>query len=202
MAAPLKRLFNMVEVTLAIAVVGIGVSGIMALFPVAINSSRDAVGDNFASFAADKFIHFFSGMATAGADQASLDTNWNSYIGSLATNLSPETEAHINSAASGPWSAISSMPGLYTTSVSSRIFRVVQGDPSRPDFDGTVNIWFSEALTAVYNGTEWKTWPKDAGLDFKQYLVGINIEISWPNSKPYKNREKRFFYLEAAKPVR
>lgn len=200
MAAPLKRLFNMVEVTLAIAVVGIGISGIMALFPVAINSTRDAVGDSYASFAADKFIHFFAGSATADSDVPSdPDKFWNMYIKTLLST-SPANASAINSAATGSWVATNA-PGVYRTSTLSQLFKIAQGDPARPDFDGTVNIWISETATSVYNGSEWKLWPKDGGgIDYKDYLVGLNLEISWPNSKLYANREKRYFYLEVAKP--
>jgi hypothetical protein len=199
----MRKLFNMVEVTLAMAVVGLGVTAVMALFPVAIQASRDAVGDSFASLAADKFIHFYAGSATAAKTSGTDEyVNWNSYIkdiASVSTNLEPVSSATIDSVTISDWTSTKAT-GIYKTTKSSRLFKVIKGDVARPDFDGTINIWFSEPVTYVFNGTNWMQWPKDGGINFTDYLVGINVEISWPNSKAYANREKRYFYLEVAKP--
>ena len=41
------RRFNLIEITMAIAVVGIGIAGIMALFPPAIEANRTADNQNY-----------------------------------------------------------------------------------------------------------------------------------------------------------
>ena len=41
-----KHPFNMVEVALAMAIIAIGLSGILVLFPVGINASKSAIADN------------------------------------------------------------------------------------------------------------------------------------------------------------
>ncbi len=46
--------FNMVEIVLAIGVVAIGVTGVMALLPPALNANRDVAADAFVAEAASK----------------------------------------------------------------------------------------------------------------------------------------------------
>ena len=41
-----KHPFNMVEIALAMAIIAIGLSGILVLFPVGINASKSAIADN------------------------------------------------------------------------------------------------------------------------------------------------------------
>ena len=48
--------FTMVEVTMAIGVIAIGMMGIMALFPIGFQAARDAIGDNYSSDLADQFL--------------------------------------------------------------------------------------------------------------------------------------------------
>jgi type II secretory pathway pseudopilin PulG len=60
-----KKYFNMIEVTLAIAIVGLGIAGIMSLFPVGLNATRDAVGDNYAADSAEDFLNYISQAAQA-----------------------------------------------------------------------------------------------------------------------------------------
>ena len=43
-----RSAFNLIELTLAIAVVGIGIASIMALFVPAIDSTKNSIADNYA----------------------------------------------------------------------------------------------------------------------------------------------------------
>ncbi len=52
-----RRWFNMVEVALATAIVGIGFVSILALFPVGLNTSRDAMSESYAAEIGDQFIN-------------------------------------------------------------------------------------------------------------------------------------------------
>ena len=48
--------FNMVEIVLAIGVVAIGVTGVMALLPPSLNANRDVAADAFAEEAMSKMV--------------------------------------------------------------------------------------------------------------------------------------------------
>lgn len=52
-----RRWFNMVEVALATAIVGIGFVSILALFPVGLNTSRDAMSESYAAEIGDQIIN-------------------------------------------------------------------------------------------------------------------------------------------------
>ncbi|HRU02447.1 MAG TPA: hypothetical protein P5239_12180, partial [Victivallales bacterium] len=56
MRKPLQHPFNMVEIALALAVIGIGIAGVMALFPVGFNSVRDAMAENYSADIAEEFL--------------------------------------------------------------------------------------------------------------------------------------------------
>ena len=62
--------FNLVEVALAMAVVGMGIAGVMALFQLGMQQSRDAVGDNYAADSAEQFITFAHQLAANGTWQS------------------------------------------------------------------------------------------------------------------------------------
>ena len=49
--------FTLIEITLAIGIVAIGMAGVMALFPIGLNASRDAIGDNYSSSISEQFLH-------------------------------------------------------------------------------------------------------------------------------------------------
>ena len=51
-----SSLFTLVEVTMAIGVIALGMMGIMALFPIGFQASRNAIGDNYSSELADQFL--------------------------------------------------------------------------------------------------------------------------------------------------
>ena len=50
--------YNLVEITLAMAVVGIGIAGIMALFVPALDSSRESVAENYSSQVAESLLAY------------------------------------------------------------------------------------------------------------------------------------------------
>ena len=183
----------MIEVTLSLAVVGIGVAGIMALFPVAVQSSKNAVGDNFSADTADQFMHLISRLA---------QSNWDTYAKNLPqqdayTDSNPHNTDDLKDA---DWES-TAIPGtndlLFAKNAKKGIFRILQKSGSVVDFDAVMCMWRSRPLVPVYTGTSWSAWP-DA-TKYEEHIVGLNVEISWPTAKPYAKREKRYFYLVLSK---
>ncbi|OPZ84952.1 MAG: hypothetical protein BWY74_04051 [Firmicutes bacterium ADurb.Bin419] len=180
-----KSFFNMIEVTLSLAVVGIGVAGIMALFPVAVQSSKNAIGDNFSADTADQFMHLIRRMAQA---------DWNTYAKSIPDTPNKDDLADEN------WksSPVDGTDGLlYEKTSKPGIFRILQKSGSVIDFDAVMCMWRSRPIVPVYTGSAWAAWP-DA-TKYEEHIVGLNVEISWPTAKPYEKREKRYFYLVLSK---
>lgn len=180
-----KSFFNMIEVTLSLAVVGIGVAGIMALFPVAVQSSKNAIGDNFSADTADQFMHLISRLT---------QTDWSTYAKSI-----PETQ-NKDDLKDENWkaTAISGTDDLlFEKNAKPGIFRILQKSGSVVDFDAVMCMWRSRPIVAVYTGSGWQGWPDAA--QYEEHIVGLNVEISWPTAKPYEKREKRYFYLVLSK---
>ena len=52
----LCRYFNMIEITLAIAIMGVGITSLMVLLPVGLRSSQESVANNYVPIIADYFM--------------------------------------------------------------------------------------------------------------------------------------------------
>lgn len=186
----LKKFFNMVEVTLAIAVVGIGVAGIMSLFPVAISASRDSIADNYSADVADQIIAYVSALAGKTSGWAAFKT------------AIPDQDAVPLDSSVAPTSvSISGTPVLGNLySGVNGVFRVAMksgtGADTIVDFSAYVKVWRTQ-LPPVYVAGE--TAPTGWDSTFN-YGSGIHIEISYPAEAPYAQRKKLNYYFEAFNP--
>lgn len=52
----IRRYFNMIEITLAIAIMGVGITSLMVLMPVGLRSSQESVANNYVPIIADYFM--------------------------------------------------------------------------------------------------------------------------------------------------
>ncbi|HCE44840.1 MAG TPA: hypothetical protein DET40_14970 [Lentisphaeria bacterium] len=200
----MKKFFSLVEVTLAIAVVGIGIAGVMALFPVGFQASRDAIGDNYASSAAEQFISYFSRKCndptlddlSDPVDDTSKDF-WEECImwdNNTASNFAddvdgsiPTTKPTVADETAATFSA-TPVDGNIFPSDNQQLYRLKAGSTTVIDFHATVRIWRSRI-----NGL----WIFEANSDIPYAIATrINVEISWPVEKPYDKREKRYYTTE------
>lgn len=173
----LQQRFNLVEITLAMAVIGMGVAGVMALMQLGMTSSKNAIGDNYAAEAADQFVTYVYGIS---ADA----TAWNAGGLTAIPGAKPADNAEGGATPTDipNTNLISSdVPGLYWCT---------QGSGDVTDFEAAIRIWQTQ-ITGVYfsdaNASE------DIDLD---YAVKLNVEVSWPVGKPYEHREKRYYHVE------
>lgn len=193
----MKRYFNMIEVTLAIAVVGLGIAGIMSLFPIGLNSSRDAIGYNYASDISNRFITLIKQKAKANwaanievhdfipdtyPDKHYTDKNWQDKRDVMYL-VDKELKSGIY------YHPASSTASIATKDDGAFAIRTpIEGELI--DFAADINIWKTQISTPVYDG-DWqnKIWGWDEA-------AAIHIEISWPIEKPFSEREVRHYYLE------
>jgi len=179
----------MVEVTLAIATVGIGVAGVMAMFPVAINSTRDAVAQNFCADGVDQFIAVISNIASTQSD-------WTTgYVDNIPTSNSVYAADTTNEGNAFPAAPCrigniffpnSSTPLTSGTAV---LAMGGQDGSTTPDFTAGVRFYKDYIRDLYLDGQSYS---------FNNYAYGFNlhIEVSWPLSKPYLLREKRYYVYE------
>jgi hypothetical protein len=183
----------MVEVTLAMAVVGLGVTGIMAMFPVAIQSSRDAVGDNYSSELSSQFFAFI---------EANARKDWTTVSSTSKMPDEPKQIGSNDADSSDPGDTWSGETGnVYTIAgangklnKNNGIYGVKSISPNGSvDFLAHVRIW-SGVLKEFYTGGP---AAGSSNVDLPgDYGKRVYIEISWPASRPWSLREKRYYVRE------
>jgi len=175
--------FNLVEILIAVFIIAIGVTGVMGLMPVGLNSARDSRAENYASFAANQFIAWFKRQA---------DNNWSSYVSSIPITHSAIAENDAPTQISGTniyWKT--SEPQFY-------VIRQKSGtSDSIKDFEAAVRIWRENPLNVGFVTPSGQT--KLASLDVTK-AARICVEISWPLVKTHTAREKKYFIVDLYKP--
>lgn len=176
----IKSMFNLIEITMAIAVVGIGIAGIMALFPPAIEANRVANVNNYIGGFIETMASFI---------EYSSKVNWNKYI---VTDIkvkadSPEPTEETSSEGWDNENTVN-FPNLYEITKDSGKFAVRNHDKS---IEAHIRIW-KEQVPDYYND------PATGTLISLGYEIAarVFIELSWPIAAPYANREKKVFVYE------
>gem|GEM_PF-3223523 len=165
----LKSGFNLIEVTMAIAIVGIGIAGIMALFPPAIEANKAANNQNYIGLVANSFLGYL---------EDKILNDFNKVKNLSASNPEPANTLWTGSKTSlGP----QGFPGLYTTTNNS-VFAVESAD-------GTVNALIAmwQSGTAAVEGFTTSDTNK---------VRRVYIEASWPAVLPYANRQKKLYIYD------
>lgn len=184
------KYFNLVEVTISIGIVAVGITGVMSLFPIGFNATRSAIGETYSAYAANQFLAYLArncNNPTKSYGGGSRDF-WEEYIYPASTSPFPESipsesdedGATFTNTASDTMIYTSDYPGLY---------RIKQGTSDITDFHATVRIWRSKIKNMyVFN--------KNISEIGYQYAVKFRVEVSWPVDKPYSKREKRYYCIE------
>jgi type II secretory pathway pseudopilin PulG len=180
------RRFTLIEVTLALIVIAIGLMSIMALFPVGANANRDAIAENYAADAADQMLGFL-------ASQIREDWSFWNNIDDELVNISG-VPANI-----GSWTAQTGTNLYHTTVGGSRVYRMQQSttvDAAEViDFDAVIRVW----------QTAMDTWRFDSTVGTSGAWVPnstdsqVNIELSWPSGLPYNRRRKAYYSIGVAR---
>lgn len=170
--------YNLVEITLAMAVVGIGIAGIMALFVPALDASKEAVAESHASQVATTLLAYL---------ERAKKNNWSFVLPS--TEPAAKTALGFNDEGIPDTSGWGSevLPDLY--SLGGGYYGLKVGDGSQ--FCAFARVWTS--TVTVKDSTESVAVPSG---DF----IRINVEIAWPATVPDANRQKRYYIVELSKP--
>ncbi len=191
----------MIEVTLAIAIVALGMAGILALFPVGFQSARDSVGDNYVNDASQLFLSYIKLRAKedtstppAVQTQAQINTQWDDVIGVIPDTKpdAPTPSIDTTNPSLSGWTQ-AEVPNLYYCGTDG-LFRIYSGSGLN-DFKAGVRVWTTRIVSPILNQAG--DWIYNSPYDTE--ACGLNIEFSWPVEKPYAQRTKRFFYYEIFK---
>lgn len=188
------RPFNLIEITLALGVIAIGIVAILGLFPVGANASRDAMGQTTAAQTADEMLAFIE--QTIRACWPLDDAAWDALLPDTDNKPTPETD--MNNFESSAQPGTNGMIYAHQTDAGQyRLIRFVNVDGVT---DGNGDAVYNEAtdikdFDAVM--ILWRSQVDVAGTDIEyDYAVGINAELTWPAGIPLQSRERKAFYLE------
>lgn len=172
--------FNLVEVALSIGIVGIGMAGIMALYPVALKAAKNSIGNNYSILAGDQFLSYL---------QAQCENDWN-FARATVQSLRP-TILDSNTNTSG-WS--NKFGNIYTSGTgltAGAVYGIRMGSGKTTDFSAHALLWKSPVTSTVFNGT---TAVEFTDNHYENAAV-LNIEMSWPAEIPYSKRSKRIYSI-------
>lgn len=216
----IKHGFNMVEIALALAVLAIGISSILVLFPVGIGANRSAIADNNLA----DISEFLMGYLRAGcnaewakiaADKISSPADTD-YFFSSATDMATSLTAVTNTGSEtyGDQSGIDPTATAYTgttNQVADNLYRVASSDMKNSvflykqtsgdivDFAAIVKVWRDTSTDVPFysrTAADAIQTINPSVSQLRPYTTALCIEISWPAQAPYAQREKRLFRQE------
>ncbi len=163
-------MFNLIEITMAIAVVGIGLAGILVLFPPAIEANRVANNENYIGGIVETVQSFTENHVRQDW------TKINDFPTSGTTLPNKETTFPPT------WTAVTGFPGLYTVDAPNGIYGVKSDDNT---ICMHLRIWRGEPPVVA-----------NTNLATSSNSAKLYIELSWPVIVPHANREKRFYVFD------
>lgn len=179
-----RSAFNLIEITLAIAVVGIGVAAVMALLVPALNASKDSLADTYTADVVNTFVTYVRGQ---------LSCKWGS-SGEFNIGFTG-TPAEISDTAND-WDLTGSSPlipntGIYSSEDKS-IFRIKVD----PDFTAHMRIWYEVLNNTTNNPNQFNKNGTAVSPAITDGLVRFYFELSWPATIPYAARKKSLYVTE------
>ncbi|MCP4180031.1 MAG: hypothetical protein GY756_19895 [bacterium] len=189
------NLFSMVEVALAIGVLAIGLTVLFSMFPVGFNESRKAITESRSSNAAENIFAYIS-------QQGEINSDWDK-TGSVINDLPNIKQEELNNLSlnTAEWAAITNpevqnVYNIRNPNDSDNFFKGIYGTKISTngiqDIAGEVRIWKEKPENMQIYFNKGAMNPSE----YKNAIVGLNIEMSYPVEKPYSQREKYKYYYE------
>lgn len=177
--------FNMVEIALAIAIIAIGISSVLALFPIGINATREAMNNDFFPETAEYVTNYFRGAALntwkSGITTNTFSTN---PLGTLVAaqladvkNVDPKGVAFTGQ--------VSGFPDLYSSATAGVYKYERTGYNGEVVFTGWIKAWKVAPGSDIYgydiSDSTLKTMNSISGIsaDLNQIMQSIMVEVSW-----------------------
>ena len=198
-----KHYFNMVEIALALAVLAIGLSSILVLFPVGVNANRSAIANNNLAVIAEYVMGYLrAGCMAKWIAEASGETPPNFLGDTLPARptydkKSDDKGADLDEDCKTKITDSGNL-FLYGDKKNEFIFKQMSGDTV--DFAAVIKVWeddFNEMRVPWVDAGGnfvYTDFTKPTGFD--NYAKAFCVEISWPAQAPWEQREKRIFRQE------
>jgi len=217
--------FNMVEIALAIAVISIGLSAVLVLFPVGINATRAAMDENSCGDAAEYITRYIRGQFLAGWNSNGTQSSFSGFADNSYQTSDPEGGFTWNS------TAVTNFPDLCkaTNSGLNGVYKFVKTGASGEEvFSAVVKVWMpsgnpADLVTAASSAssacplyvpdTANGNTPKlvktgeielsdgSTPVQFGSIAQSVLVEISWPADLPAAERlNRRVFRVDVYNP--
>lgn len=193
-----KHSFNLIEISIALGVIAIGLVAVVGAFPLAANKTRDAMTETYAAESAEQMLafienylrHDFNGDGENNDNWPTTDT---APSGFPTSNTTPAYDLGGTAQPGTRESVWDCGSGVY------RIIRYVDktgGAAVADQYDGGTDILDFEAMVAV--------WVEKVNYDGTNDIpytmaVRLNVEVSWPAVADYDNRQKAYYTTELFK---
>ena len=212
----------MVEIMLAVIVIALGIAGTFILFPVGLNANKDATAENSIADIAEYIASFIQAKTISDA----IDDGANAFKSNVGLNTIDETYVEdgfdVDNIDSNVYKPIGGTDSLYKhESKGIYLFRQYSGaaDNRYVDFSAVARVYLDKAKInpGVTPGNENSGFEEEKFFchsgGYKPYselkgnfgntknfigkfLLPVVIELSWPATAPYEDREKRYFRFE------
>jgi hypothetical protein len=214
-----KSYFSIVEIALALAIVGLGMASILALFPVGLSASRNAISNTLASQVAEEFMSFIKAKAelnTTNYDAILAEIPEQDVVGELKNEMNnaialseDETSQFLRDFKDGvldddsDYTVISKWGNIYRSKHPDRKFVYIilqraEDSSLAPDFSAAVLIYkapLDYAQSGGGTGSNVINWTPPM-----TEIMALHVEVSWPLNKVYRDRDKRNFYTIIKRP--
>lgn len=178
-----KQFFNLIEIALAIAIIAVGMSSVLVLFPAGLNAVNSAAADSSSPDA----VQYLAGYL-----ESRIRHEWNSSGASRTSNtVTNLPSAKPGAAESWNTSPIPNTP-IYTSSTNG-LFKYEQthrvNGVDIVDFSAAARVWKTNNNHISVPG---QTNPEQMNTG----SVTIFIEVSYPLEKPYEERDTQIYRLD------
>ena len=174
-----KQYFNLIEIILALGVIAVGMTGVLVLFPTGMNAGNSAAADNSVPDAAQYL---------AGYVESRIRSEWRNGVNTTVSGLPTAKPG-----AAEAWNAapINNTP-IYT-SATAGLFKYEQNHMvdgvAVTDFSAAARVWKSDNNHIHVPG-------QSAPVQMNSGSATIFIEVSYPLTKPYEDRETQVYRFD------
>ena len=196
----IKFNFNMVEIALATAIIAIGISSILVLFPIGINATRAAMDENCFNDISESVVEEIKSKVTAKWDSPDIT------VTTANNDYDPQTEESTSG---------TSNVGNTLKKIKDGFYKFTRtGKSDEEVFSAYIKIWKGEnggvfsCPLFVPDMMDGDKTPKPnleikmAGGDpvpYNEFIKSFFIEISWPTNLPQEKRNKKTFQVDIYK---
>lgn len=216
-----RSAFNLIEITLAIAVVGIGVAAVMALLVPALNASKDSLADTYTADVVNTFMTYVRGELTRDWNNISNFNNKDKDKDEDEEEVATDDMLKLDNAIY--WqlgNPLITGTGIYNCKDKKKpdpkpdasVYQTIEGKYVKsvfrikvdPDFTAHMRIWYENLNNSDSDSDkEKKKKPNQfnkngtpESLTKDDGIVRFYFELSWPATIPYAARKKSLYVTE------